>query len=276
MRAFARSWDHYGLTSSRIQVGQAHENGVVEQRHYRTKTTIDQALRLRGHRDFADEASYLTFVRDLLDRKRNGPLTARLEEERRHLRPLPSTAIPSYTSFTCQVRRWSTILVGGRTYSVPSTLIGHTVEARQHPGVVEIFYRGALVERMPRVRGDREHRIDYRHIIAALVRKPGAFARYRFREELFPTLVFRRAYDALVGTHGERADLEYLRVLHLAATDGESRVGTVLNGSLHEGRRFDYAAVQAQVTPPVPTIPLLRLSAPDLAHYDALFFGGRS
>lgn len=268
--------DHYGLTSSRIQVGQAHENGVVEQRHYRTKTTIDQALRLRGHRDFADEASYLTFVRDLLDRKRNGPLTARLEEERRHLRPLPSTAIPSYTSFTCQVRRWSTILVGGRTYSVPSTLIGHTVEARQHPGVVEIFYRGALVERMPRVRGDREHRIDYRHIIAALVRKPGAFARYRFREELFPTLVFRRAYDALVGTHGERADLEYLRVLHLAATDGESRVGTVLNGSLHEGRRFDYAAVQAQVTPPVPTIPLLRLSAPDLAHYDALFFGGRS
>jgi hypothetical protein len=155
-------------------------------------------------------------------------------------------------------------------------LIGHTVEARQHSGVVEIFYRGALVERMPRVRGDREHRIDYRHIIAALVRKPGAFARYRFREELFPTLVFRRAYDALVGTHGERADIEYLRVLHLAATDGELRVGTVLDGFLHEGRPFDYAAVQAHVTPPVPTIPLLRLSAPDLAQYDALFFGARS
>jgi len=249
---------------------------VVEQRHYRTKTTIDQALRLRGHRDFADEASSLRFVRDLLDRTRNGPLADRLEEERRHLRPLPSTAIPSYTPFTCHVRRWSTILVGGRTYSVPSTLIGHTVEARQHPSVVEIFYRGALVERMPRVRGDRDHRIDDRHIIAALVRKPGAFARYRFREELFPTLVFRRAYDALVGTHGERADIEYLRVLHLAATDGESRVGTVLDGYLHERRPFDYAAVQAQVTPPVPTIPLLRLAAPDLAPYDALFFGGRS
>lgn len=266
--------DHYGLQSSRIQPGRAHENGVVEQRHYRTKGTIEQALLLRGHRDFVDEASYLTFVRELVDRKRNGPLADRLTQERRHLRPLPTVAIPSYTRFTCQVRRWSTILVGGRTYSVPSSLIGHTVEARQHAAVVEILYRGALVERMPRVRGDRDHRIDYRHIIAALVRKPGAFARYRFREELFPTLVFRRAYDALVGSHGERADIEYLRLLHLAATDGDSRVGAVLEGCLNEGRSFDYAAVQAQVTPPRPTIPVLRLPVPDLAHYDALFLGG--
>jgi hypothetical protein len=247
---------------------------VVEQRHYRTKSTIEQALLLRGHRDFVDEGSDLTFVRELVDRKRNEPLADRLTQERRHLRPLPTAAIPSYTRFTCQVRRWSTILVGGRTYSVPSSLIGQTVEARQHAAAVEILYRGALVERMPRVRGDRDHRIDYRHIIAALVRKPGAFARYRFREELFPTLVFRRAYDALVVSHGERADIEYLRMLHLAATDGESRVGAVLAGCLNEGRSFDYAAVQAQVTPPMPTIPVLRLPVPDLAHYDALFLGG--
>jgi len=266
--------DHYGLQSSRIQPGQAHENGVVEQRHYRTKTAIEQALLLRGHRDFVDEASYTAFVRELLERKRNGPLAARLTEERRHLRALPAAAVPSYTTFTCQVRRWSTILVGGRTYSVPSTLIGQTVDARQYPASVEIWYRGTLVERMPRVRGDREHRIDYRHIIAALVRKPGAFARYRFREELFPTLVFRRAYDALVETHGERADIEYLRILQLAATGGEARVGAVLEGVLADRQAFDYAAVQAQVTPPTPTIPILRLPLPDLARYDALLLGG--
>jgi hypothetical protein len=266
--------DHYGLQSSRIQAGRAHENGVVEQRHYRTKTAIEQALLLRGHRDFADETSYTAFVRELLERKRNGSLAARLIEERRHLRPLPAAAVPSYTTFTCQVRRWSTILVGGRTYSVPSSLIGHTVEARQHPATVEIWYRGALVEGMPRVRGDCEHRIDYRHIIAALVRKPGAFARYRFREELFPTLIFRQAYDALVATHGERADIEYLRILHLAATGGEARVGAVLDGFVADRHAFDYAAVQAQVMPPTPTIPILRLPVPDLARYDALLAGG--
>jgi hypothetical protein len=153
-------------------------------------------------------------------------------------------------------------------------LIGHTVEARQYPASVEIWYRHELVERMPRVRGDREHRIDYRHIIAALVRKPGAFARYRFREELFPTLVFRRAYDALGDTHGARADIEYLRVLQLAATGGEARVGAVLEGFLAARHAFDYAAVQAQVMPPTPTIPILRLPVPDLAQYDVLLMGG--
>src|SRR5690606_33016757 len=114
---------------------------------------------------------------------------------------------------------------------------GHTVDVRQHPGYVEVLYRGECVERMPRLRrGD--HRIDYRHIIGSLVRKPGAFARYRYREELFPALTFRRAYDALVGSHGERADVEYVRILHLAATSGETAVRQTLDGLLTDARPF--------------------------------------
>lgn len=264
--------DHYGLRSSRIQPREAHENGVVEQAHFRTKTAVEQALLLRGSRDFADEAAYVAFVRDVIERKRNAAAARRLADERPHLRPLPSAPIPSYTTFTCQVRRWSTIHLGGRTYSVPARLIGHTVEARQHPRVVEVRYRGEVVETMPRLRG-RDHRIDYRHIIGALVRKPGAFARYRYREELFPTLTFRRAYDALVVTHGERADIEYLRVLHLAATAGEARVVATLDGMLTDGRGFDYAAIQALVTPPIPRVPAVLLPVPDLTVYDALIGG---
>src|SRR5262245_12069186 len=174
--------EHYGLRSSRIQPGEAHENGVVEQAHFRTKTAVEQALLLRGHADFADEASYERFVREVVERKRNAPAARRLAEERPALRPLPAAPVPSYTTFTCVVRRWSTIRVGGRTYSVPSRLLGHTLEARQHPRTVEVFYHGHLIETMPRIRGDVEHRIDYRHIIGSLVRKPGAFARYRYRE----------------------------------------------------------------------------------------------
>lgn len=266
--------DHYGLTSSRTQPAHAHENGVVEQAHFRTKSAIEQALLLRGSRDFRDEDAYATFVRDLIEEKRNGPAASRLSDERPHLRALPSTAIPSYTRYTCQVRRWSTIHLGGRTYSVPSRLIGHTVDVRQHPGHVEVFYRGECVEHMPRLRrGD--HRIDYRHIIGSLVRKPGAFARYRYREELFPALTFRRAYDALVVSHGERADIEYVRILHLAAVNGEAPVRQTLDGLLADTRSFDYALVQALVTPPTPTIPTLHLPTPDLAVYDALLWGGR-
>jgi hypothetical protein len=171
------------------------------------------------------------------------------------------------------VRRWSTIHLGGRTYSVPARLIGHTVEVRQHPAVVEVFYRGEPIEQMPRLRG-REHRIDYRHIIASLVRKPGAFARYRYREELFPSLAFRQAYDALVATQGDRADVDYVRILHLAAQTSETQVAATLAGLLADRAGLDYARVQALVRPPTPTIPVVRLPVPDLAQYDALCFGG--
>ena len=190
------------------------------------------------------------------------------------MRPLPAAPVPNYTRFTCVVRRWSTIRVGSRTYSVPSRLLGHTVEAHQHPAHVDVFYRGQRIETMPRLRGEADHRIDYRHIIGALVRKPGACARYRYREELFPSLIFRQAYDALGVTHGERADVEYVRLLHLAATTSESRVATRLSELLVDRCPFDYARVQALVTPITPTVPMLRIPVPDLARYDALLVGG--
>ena len=152
-----------------------------------------------------------------------------------YLQPLPTARIPEYTTFQCRVRKWSTIRIGSRIYSVPSRLIGHTVEARQHPSTVEVLYGGRVLCTMPRLRGAADHRIDYRHIIASLVRKPGAFARYRFREELFPSLTFRAVYDALGRTHGERADVEYVRLLHLAATTSERQVEATLRARLDAG-----------------------------------------
>jgi hypothetical protein len=157
---------------------------------------------------------------------------------------------------------------------VPSRLIGHTVEARQHPTTVEVRYRGQVLETMPRLRGDADHRIDYRHIIESLVRKPGAFARYRYREELFPSLTFRQAYDVLGVTHGERADVEYVRLLHLAATTHEREVEATLRLLLDDQQPFDYASVQAVVTPAIPPVPVIHLPVPDLAQYDALLVGG--
>jgi hypothetical protein len=171
------------------------------------------------------------------------------------------------------VRRWSTIRVAHRTYSVPAQLMGHTVEARVHPNIVEVRYRDHLVQTMPRLRGEDEHRIDYRHVIGWLVRKPGAFARYRYREDLYPSVTFRRAYDALVRTHGERADVEYLRILQLAATAGEARVVEVLGTVIDQVGGFDYVTVQTRVAPPVLTVPVIHIPAPDLAIYDALRTG---
>lgn len=272
-RRFRAVLDHYGLRSSRITPGRAHENGVAEQAHRRLTSLVAQALLVRGHAAFADLASYEAFVQEVVAYWRNRPAAARLAEERPALHALPAAAMPSYTTYWPVVRRWSTIRVAHRTYSVPATLMGHTVEARVHPNVVEVRYRDQVVQTMPRLRGEDEHRIDYRHVIGWLVRKPGAFARYRYREDLYPSVTFRRAYDALARTHGERADVEYLRILQLAATAGETRVADALAALVDQADGFDYVAVQARVVPRVLTIPVVHIPPPDLRVYDALRTG---
>src|SRR4051812_40235028 len=265
--------EHYGIASSRIAPGRAHENGIAEQAHRRLKSLLAQALLVRGHADFADVAAYDAFLQEVVAYWRNRPAAVRVAEERAALRPLPSAAIASHTSYYPVVRRWSTIRVSHRTYSVPAQLIGHTVEARVHPNVVEVRYRDQVVQTMPRLRKEDAHAIDYRHVIGWLVRKPGAFARYRYREDLYPSITFRRAYDALVRTHGERADVEYLRILHLAVTVSEGRVAAALLAVLDQVGGFDYVMIQARVAPPALMVPVIHIPAPDLTVYDALRAG---
>ena len=108
-------------------------------------------------------------------------------------------------------------------------------------------------------------------VIHSLVRKPDAFAQYRFRGQLFPTRHFRPAYDALQQWRGERADVEYVPVLHLAATTMEANVDSALSLLLETGQPFDYAEVRDLAEPKVPEAPALVLSGkPDLKVSDGL------
>ena len=58
--------------------------------------------------------------------------------------------------------------------------------------------------------------------------KPGAFAGYVYRDDLFPSLAFRRTYDRLVEGKPERAEKEYLAILHHAAMGSEQDVEAAL------------------------------------------------
>lgn len=271
-RRYQALLEHYGASSTRIQPGESHENGIVEQKHGRTKCLLAQALVIRGNKDFSGVEAYEAFVRRVTH-DANRLRAGRLAQERPHLTPLPSSPLPSYSTFYPRVSRWSTIQVGKRTYSVPSRLIGHEVEARQSSAEIEIRYDGIPVETMPRLRGQQGARIDYRHVIWSLVRKPGAFARYRFREELFPSVTFRRAYDALRERRGERADVEYVRILHLAASTLESRVEETLERLLSTGAAFDYVQVRDLAAPVPAAVPELAIPKPDLGEYDRMLGG---
>ena len=266
---------HYHLTPSTNTPGEAHENGDVEQSHFRFKDALDQALRLRGSRDFEDRAAYVRFVTNLL-RLRNQTRQTRWAEEQAHLSPLPSTPLDPVQELRVSVSRFSTIRVLRNTYSVPSRLIGHTLTARIRAETIELFLGATRLETLPRLRGQQQQHIDYRHLIDTLVRKPGAFALYRYRDELFPSLPFRQAYDALCRSHPQRADKQYLRILHLAATQSEVEVETALTLLLEAGTLPCPEVVHTLVVGCArPIMPELSSGVVDLSLYDQLLETGR-
>jgi hypothetical protein len=135
-----------------------------------------------------------------------------------------------------RVRQGSTIRVNNNTYSVDSRLIGEKVQVRVFAEQLEVWYAQRLVDTLPRLRGQGKHRIQYRHIIDWLIRKPGAFDNYRYREDLFPTTRFRIAYDTLRQSFSPaRASKEYLLILQLAAYGSEAGVDSALGHLIRQG-----------------------------------------
>jgi hypothetical protein len=225
---------HYRMDGRKIQAGKANENGDVEQRHHRLKRAVEQALLLRGSRDFASLAHYREFLRRLIAQL-NAGRRERLAAEMQYLRALPERRLESAKRVKVRVDSGSIAYVDRNAYSVNSRLIGEWVEARVKMETVEIWYGGRQLEELPRLRGRGKHRVDYRHIIDWLVRKPGAFENYRYRDELFPTSRFRMSWDALREVAPARANKLYLEILQLAAEEGEARVDDALRGLLEQG-----------------------------------------
>lgn len=265
---------HYKIAGKKTQGGSPNEIGDVEQRHHRFKRAVDQALMLRGSRDFETREEYDRFLRKLFSQL-NAGRRERFEEELGVLRRLPNRRLESFTRETVRVGQGSTIRVKKNTYSVGSRLIGETVEARIHIDHIEVWYAQRMVERLPRLRGSGKHRINYRHIIDWLVRKPGAFANYRYREDLFPSCSFRVAYDMLKRQSGARADKEYLKILHLAKEESETGVEAALMVLMDSGERLSAGRVD-QILDEGRELKLpTDVSIPDvdLASYDELFQG---
>lgn len=260
---------HYGVEADRNTPGRAHENGSVEQAHYRFKRTVEQALLMRGTREFADRASYEAFLREIFA-ARNKRRIAKLGDDLRGMNELPPMRIEDFRRERVTVTRFSTIRAVENTYSVSSRLIGEVVDLRLYAETIEVWHGERLVATMERQRGRGNVSIDYRHVIWSLVRKPGAFARYRYREALFPTLTFRRAYDALSERLGNAADVEYVRILHLAASTSESAVERALDALLGRDELRDYAQVRAAAAPEPIEVPSTAIDPPDLRAYDAI------
>jgi hypothetical protein len=220
---YKRLMKHYSLTGEKTNPRSPHENGDVEQSHRRLYDSLDQALMLRGSRNFQSVDEYQALLRETI-RASNTNRSQRFQEERARLQPLPTHRLDHRKRVDVSVNKSSLARIDRNVYSVPSRLIGETVRAVIDVDWIEIYYAQQQTLRLPRLRGRGKSRINYRHIIDWLVRKPGAFANYKYQADLFPTTRFRIAYDELLARNQASASKRYLEILHLAATENELAV----------------------------------------------------
>jgi hypothetical protein len=201
---------HYGMRPSRNNPGESHENGSIESRHASLKTALRQALLLRGTSDFSDREAYAAFVRSVVGRM-NVRVQKSLTLERTLLRPLPARRTAEFDELPARVTKFGIFTVKNEQYSVPSRLVGHRLVVRVYPDHIACFLGGQEVFECPRaVRASGQRyarRIDYRHLVENLKRKPAAFARWVFRDDAFPRAIYRQTWkpSALRCPNGKRA-----------------------------------------------------------------------
>lgn len=264
---------HYNMRATRCNPGESHENGSIESRNGSLKHSLRQALLLRGSCDFTDRAAYQTFVQTIAERM-NARVESRTATERVTLRRLPQRRTAEFTELTARVSKYGIFTIRGAQYSAPGRLVGHRLIVRQYADRIECWLGGNRVFECARATyraGRHPRRIDYRHLIEALKRKPGAFARWTMRDDAFPRTIYRTTWDALIANRPEReACKTMVGLLALAADGHEAEVAMELE-ALRAGNALpDLNTISQRFSTRAAVLPTITVPLPDLSSYDGL------
>jgi transposase InsO family protein len=266
---------HYGMTPSRNNLGVAHENGAVESAHGHLKRAVEDALLLRGARDFADLDAYRRFLDEIVGR-RNARRRQRIELERAALQPLPERRTSDHEEAIVTVTSSSGFVLRKVFYSVPSRLIGHRLRVRLHDDRLEVYLGGThqltLARGRARAGGKHGHVVDYRHVLHALRRKPMALMGLVYRDQLFPHPAFARTFEALAAALPARAACRtmvgLLALAHERACEAE--LAHALAATLAQGRLPDLAELQQRFLRAAGALPAVAVTLASLAAYEEL------
>ena len=259
---------HFGMEPRTIHVNSPNENGDIELSNGGFKRTVVQHLLLRGSRDFESLETYEAFLWGIME-QRNARRRVKLAEELAVMQPLTVAPWPEVRELNVRVGSNGILRVGSNGYTVPSGLKSKRVTVKVFEWQIEVWYANQRVETLPRQTGVQHYSINYHHVIDSLLRKPGGFRNYRYRDDLFPRAVFRQAWEALQARYSARkADLTYLRILKLAAGGLETDVAAALEMLLTSGQNWDDQTVAELVQPTPTAIPDLPVNPVNLTLYD--------
>ena len=267
--------EHYGMRASRNNLGQSHENGSIESRQGSLKRALDQALLLRGTREFTDLLVYEQFVAETV-RRLNARCARAWEGERASCKPLPARRTADFEELDARVSKFGVFSAKGVLYSVPSRLAGHRLKVRLHSAHVEAWLGGVKVFECERLYGSVENRhpkrIDWRHMLPSLRRKPGAFARWVLRDAMFPRSEYAQAWERISERLPERSACR----LMVDLLDLADRVNVVAElagvlGALHAQDELpDIDALRERFAPRPTLMPTVQVVMPTAAVYDEL------
>jgi hypothetical protein len=267
--------EHYGMTPSRNNAGVAHENGSIESAHGHLKAALEDALLLRGSRDFDDLDAYRRFVDEIVG-QRNARNRKRIALERPHLGALPKRRTADWEEKIVTVTSSGGFILRRVFYTVPSRLIGHRLRARIHDDRIECFLGSTHVATLQRGQpvSDRQggHVVDYRHVIHALRKKPMALASLVYRDQLFPRPAYRRAFEALREREGNKrackVTVELLALAHERACEAE--LAMMIDTGLDAGRLPDLDRLRACFVSDDTPVPEVVVALGALSAYDEL------
>jgi hypothetical protein len=236
---------------------------------------MEQALLLRGHRDFADLDAYRVFVAEVFGRL-NARVSRKFSEERSMLKALPVRRSSDYEEVDARVTKFSTMTVKKVLYTAPSRLVGHILKVRVYSDKLECWLGNVCVLELrrgqPVLATGRGKVVDYRHLLPALKRKPGALARSVLRDELFPRTEYRQMWAQLKDQLPEAGACRLMvGLLDLAGNGGcEAELAQHLALLLASGELPDLERLQKDLAPRPTLYPSVTVVLPELASYDQL------
>ncbi len=274
-RRYQQLCHHYGMEPTRNNRGKGHENGAIESPHGHLKKRIKQALLLRDSNDFPSEAAYVEFlaavVSDINSRKQD-----KIEQERQHLLPLPLQRTADYTETVVPVSTTSTIQVKRVLYTVPSRLIGERLRVHIYDSRLEGYLGSTLTVTLPRVfSSDNNHRgrrVDYRHVISSLEKKPQAFRYSQLRDDLLPGETYKAVWGWLdKEMEARKACKIMVGILALAhRADCERQLGEYLQKMMTKSTLPSLLELQHKFESREQIVPDVQCTQPPASDYDTL------
>jgi len=267
--------EHYGLRASRNNPGESHENGAIESRQGSLKRALDQALLLRGSREFARLQAYEQFVGETV-RRINARCARAWEIERASLKPLPARRTTHFEEIDARVSKFGVFTVKNVLYSVPSRLVGHRLKVRLYSAHLEAWLGGVKVfecERLHTSAANRHpKRIDWRHMLPSLTPKPGPSPRWVLRDAMFPRTEYAQVWERIRAQLPERSACQLMvQLLDLAdRANVVVELASVLS-ALHELDQLpDIVALRERFAPRTALMPRVEVILPATDVYDEL------